>query len=227
MLCGHVRCLCDATPAQNIIDRTHRFRHYNGTMILSINPDNPQKRLITRVCEVLERGGLIAYPTDTFYGIGCDLVNKKGIQLIHKLKNRPLKQPFSILCDSLKEISLYAQVSNYAYKTMKRCLPGPYTFILEATQLVPKIMLTKRKTIGIRVPDNAICLAIVRTLGRPIISTSAGHDEPYAIEEAFSPHLSLIVDGSPIYPEPSSVISLIGDTPEVLREGKGDISLFL
>ena len=196
-------------------------------MILSINPDNPQKRLITRVSEVLERGGLIAYPTDTFYGIGCDLMNKKGIQLIHKLKNRPLKQPFSILCDSLKEISLYAKVSNYAYKTMKRCLPGAYTFVLEATQLVPKIMLTKRKTIGIRVPDNRICLAIVKTLGRPIISTSAGLDKPYAIEEAFAPHLSLVVDGGPIFPEPSSVISLIGDVPEVIREGKGDVSLFL
>ena len=212
---------------QNTIDSRPSLGHYDGTMILSVNPDNPQKRLIARVCEALERGGLIAYPTDTFYGIGCDLMNKKGIQLIHKLKNRPLKQPFSILCDSLKEISLYAQVSNYAYRTMKRCLPGPYTFVLEATQLVPKIMLTKRKTVGIRVPDNAICLAIVKTLGRPIISTSAGKDEPYAIEEAFSPHLSLIVDGGPIYPEPSSVISLIGDVPEIIREGKGDVSLFL
>jgi len=212
--------------SQKTIDSNRRLGHY-CSMILSINPDNPQKRLITRVCEVLEQGGLIAYPTDTFYGIGCDLMNKKGIQLIHKLKNRPLKQPFSILCDSLKEISLYAQVSNYAYKTMKRCLPGPYTFVLEATQLVPKIMLTKRKTIGIRVPDSAICLAIVKTLGRPIISTSAGKDEPYAIEEAFAPHLGLIVDGGPINPEPSSVISLIGDVPEVIRKGKGDVSLFL
>ena len=213
--------------SQNTVDTKRSFGHYNFVMILSINPDNPQKRLITRVCEILDRGGLIAYPTDTFYGIGCDLMNKKGIQLIHKLKNRPLKRPFSILCDSLKEISLYAQVSNYAYKTMKRCLPGPYTFILDATQLVPKIMLTKRKTIGIRVPDNAICLSIVKTLGRPIISTSAGRDDPYAVEEAFAPHLSLIVDGGPINPEPSSVISLIGDVPEVIREGKGDVSLFL
>ena len=114
-------------------------------MLISVNPQNPQQRLINRVCEALDKGGLIAYPTDTFYGIGCDLLNKKGIQLIHKLKNRPLKKPFSIICDSLKEISRYAQVSNYAYKTMKRCLPGPYTFILEGTKLVPKIMLTKRK----------------------------------------------------------------------------------
>jgi tRNA threonylcarbamoyl adenosine modification protein (Sua5/YciO/YrdC/YwlC family) len=195
-------------------------------MIISINPQNPQKRQIARVCEVLEKGGLIAYPTDTFYGIGCDLMNKKGIQLIYKLKNRPLKQPFSFVCDSLKEISLYAQVSNYAYKTMKRCLPGPYTFILEATQLVPKIMMTKRRTVGIRVPDNKICLTIVKSFSRPIISTSAGFDDPQAIEEAYAPHLDLVVDGGVLYPEPSSVISLIDDIPEVIREGKGDVSLF-
>jgi tRNA threonylcarbamoyl adenosine modification protein (Sua5/YciO/YrdC/YwlC family) len=195
-------------------------------MVISINPQNPQKRLVTKVCEALEQGKIIAYPTDTFYGIGCDLMNKKGIELIYKLKNRPLKQPFSIVCDSLKEISLYAQVSNYAYKTMKRCLPGPYTFILEATQLVPKIMMTKRRTVGIRVPDNKICLAIVRTLGRPIISTSAGFDDPSSIEEAYRKNLELVVDGGPLFPEPSSVISLIDDVPEVIREGKGDVSLF-
>jgi len=200
---------------------------YSPTMIISINSENPQKRLINRVAEVLDKGGLIAYPTDTFYGIGCDLMNKKGIQLIHKLKNRPLKQPFSIICDSLKEISRYAQVSNYAYKTMKRLLPGPYTFILEATQLVPKIMLTKRKTIGIRVPDNKICVNIVTTLGRPIISTSAGFDDPYDIQDAFGPHIGIIIDGGVLYPNPSSVISLIGDEPEVIREGKGDVSDFL
>jgi tRNA threonylcarbamoyl adenosine modification protein (Sua5/YciO/YrdC/YwlC family) len=195
-------------------------------MIVAINSENPQKRLIARVCEALEKGGIIAYPTDTFYGIGCDLMNKKAIQLIYKLKNRPLKQPFSIVCDSLKEISLYAQVSNYAYKTMKRCLPGPYTFILEATQLVPKIMMTKRRTVGIRVPDNRICLAIVKMLGRPIISTSAGLDEPEAIEEKYAPHLDIVVDGGVLYPAASSVISLIDNVPEVIREGKGDVSLF-
>jgi tRNA threonylcarbamoyl adenosine modification protein (Sua5/YciO/YrdC/YwlC family) len=196
-------------------------------MILSINSQNPQQRLINRVSEFLDDGRLIAYPTDTFYGIGCDLFNKKGIQLIYKLKNRPLKKPFSFICDSLKEISRYAQVSNYAYKTMKRFLPGPYTFILEGTKLVPKIMLTKRKTVGIRVPDNEICLAIVKTLGRPIISTSAGLDDPYSIQEAYSTNLDIVIDGGVLYPNPSSVISLIGDQPEVIREGKGDISSFL
>ena len=194
--------------------------------MLAINAVNPQQRLINRVCEVLEAGGLIAYPTDTFYGIGCDLYNKKGIQLIYRLKNRPLKKPFSFLCDSLKEISRYALVSNYAYKTMKRLLPGPYTFILEGTRLVPKIMFTKRKTVGIRVPDNNICLTILRTFGRPIISTSAGYDEPQSIREVYGSFLDVIVDGGVLYQNPSSVVSLIDDVPEVIREGKGDVSSF-
>lgn len=194
--------------------------------MLSINADNPQQRLINRVCEVLEEGGLIVYPTDTFYGIGCDLFNKRGIQLIYRLKNRPLKKPFSFLCDSLKEVSRYALVSNYAYKTMKRLLPGPYTFILEGTRLVPKIMLTKRKTVGIRVPDNEICLDIIRTFGRPIISTSAVFDDPQSIEEAYGSFLDVIIDGGVLYQSPSSVVSLIDDIPEVIREGKGDVSGF-
>jgi len=194
--------------------------------MLSINADNPQQRLINRVCSVLEEGGLIVYPTDTFYGIGCNLFNKKGIQLIYRLKNRPLKKPFSFLCDSLKEVSRYALVSNYAYKTMKRLLPGPYTFIMEGTRLVPKIMLTKRKTVGIRVPDNKICLDIIRTFGRPIISTSAVFDDPQSIKEAYGSFLDVIIDGGVLYQSPSSVVSLIDDIPEVIREGKGDVSGF-
>ena len=199
---------------------------YKKGLLLPINPNNPQQRLIDRVGEVLERGGLIAYPTDTFYGIGCDLYNKKGIQLIYRLKNRPLKQPFSFICDDLKEISRYARVSNYAYKTMKRLLPGPYTFVLEGTRLVPKIMLTKRRTVGIRVPDNKICLSILRTFGRPIISTSAGYDDPQSIKEAYGSFLDIIIDGGVLYQNPSSVVSLIDDIPAVIREGKGDVSTF-
>jgi len=199
----------------------------NQYMIISINPQNPQQRLINKVSDILNRGGLIAYPTDTFYGIGCDLYNKKGIRQIYKLKNRSLNQPFSIICDSLKEISKYGKVSDYAYKTMKRLLPGPYTFILDGTKLVPKIMLTKRKTVGIRVPDNNICLAIVRTLGRPIISTSARLDDPRSIEKSYSSYLDIVIDGGALFPSPSSVISLTGDVPEVIREGKGDVSCFL
>jgi tRNA threonylcarbamoyl adenosine modification protein (Sua5/YciO/YrdC/YwlC family) len=196
-------------------------------MIIAINSQNPQQRLIKKVSEVLEQGGLIAYPTDTFYGIGCDLYNKKGIQQIYKLKNRPLAQPFSIICDSLKEISKYAKVSDYSYKTMRRLLPGPYTFILEGTKLVPKIMLTKRKTVGIRVPDNAICLNLVRELGRPIITTSALLDDPSLIQDSYASYLDVVIDGGVLYPDPSSVISLIGDMPEIIRKGKGDVSMFI
>ena len=195
--------------------------------MLSIHSDNPQQRHIRRVVEILDQGGIISYPTDTFYGIGCDLFNKRGIQLIYQLKNRPLKKPFSFVCDSLNEISKYALVSNYAYKTMKRLLPGPYTFILEGTRLVPKIMLTKRKTVGIRVPDNRICLDIVSSLGRPIISTSAEYDDPMAIRDVYGHQLDIIIDGGLLYQNPSSVVSLINDIPEIIREGKGDISSFL
>ncbi len=195
-------------------------------LLLSIHSDNPQHRHINRVSQILDQGGVIAYPTDTFYGIGCDLFNKKGIRQIYRLKNRPLKQPFSFVCDSLNEISRYALVSNYAYKTMKRLLPGPYTFILEGTRLVPKIMLTKRKAVGIRVPDNNITLAIVRSLGRPIISTSAGFNDPHEIKAAYGANLDVIIDGGLLYPNPSSVVSLIDDRPEIIREGKGDVSIF-
>ncbi len=193
-------------------------------MLLSINQDNPQKRLISKIVQVLDQGGLIVYPTDTFYGIGCDLFNKKSIKRIYQLKRRPLTKPFSFVCANLKDISLYAQVSNHAYRIMKRSLPGPYTFILEGTRLVPKLMLTKRRTIGIRVPDNKICLAIVKSLGRPIISTSVNLEEPSVIHDAYSSLVEMVIDGGVVSHEPSTVVSLIDDNPEVIREGKGEIN---
>jgi len=146
-------------------------------MILEINPHHPEPRKIKKVAEVLANGGIIAYPTDTYYGIGCDLFNKGSIERIYKLKRRSPQQPFSFICSDLKNISEYAQVTNYAYKTMKRLLPGPYTFVLEGSRLVPKIMLTKRQTVGIRVPDHPICLSLVEELGHPVISTSATDPE--------------------------------------------------
>ena len=200
-------------------------------MILSINPQNPQKRLIARVCESLDKGDLIAYPTDTFYGIGCDLMNKKGIQLIHKLKNRPLKQPFSVICDGLKEISRYAQVTNYAYKTMKRCLPGPYTFIFEASTEVPKIMLRKRRTIGVRMPDNPIALALLRELGEPLLSTSIRNPEdefvndPEEIGLSLGSGVDMVVDGGVLLPVPSTVVDLSGAEPVLVRDGKGEVDV--
>ncbi len=172
----------------------------------------------------MDQGGLIIYPTDTFYGIGCDLFHKGAIHRIYQLKRRPLRKPFSFVCANLKDISLYAQVSNYAYRIMKRLLPGPYTFILEGTRLVPKLMLTRRRTVGIRVPDNKICLDIVKALGRPIISTSVHIDDPSVIHNIYSPSVEMVIDGGVISHEPSTVVSLINDRPEVIREGKGEIN---
>jgi tRNA threonylcarbamoyl adenosine modification protein (Sua5/YciO/YrdC/YwlC family) len=202
-------------------------------MLSRINPQNPQPRLIRRVVEVLREGGVIAYPTDTVYGLGCSLYNKKGIERIYRVKRTEKNRPFSFICADLKDISLYCKVSNYAYKTMKRLLPGPYTFILEGTKLVPKIMLTRRLTAGIRVPNNPICMAIVRELEHPIISTSAMLAEgevlydPAEIDSRLGHALDLVIDGGLCVSEPSSVIDLTGDQPKVIRKGKGDVSLFL
>jgi tRNA threonylcarbamoyl adenosine modification protein (Sua5/YciO/YrdC/YwlC family) len=201
-------------------------------MIIRINPDNPQQRLINKVVEILREGGVIAYPTDTFYGIGCDITCKKSVEKIYAMKQRTRTKPFSIICSDLKNISDYAKVSNYAYKTMKRLLPGPYTFILEGSRLLPQILMTKRKTAGIRVPDHKICIDIVHALGHPIISTSASSpdktvfDDPSFIHDHFGRQIDLVIDGGPVPSQPSSIISLIDDTPEVIREGAGDVSLF-
>ena len=202
-------------------------------MIISINPQNPQFRLIKRVIEVVKKGGVIGYPTDTIYGIGCDLFNKEAIERIYRLKKHNRNKPLSFICSNLKDISRYAYVSNYAYKTMRRLLPGAYTFILEATKLVPKMVMTKQKTVGIRVPGNPICLALVRELGHPIISTSVYrpdeelYSDPREIEDRFDKSLDLVIDGGIIVAEHSSVIDLTDEVPVVIRRGKGDVSPFI
>jgi len=201
-------------------------------VIFKINPINPQERLLSKVVDVLQRGGIIAYPTDTYYGIGCDIMNKKSIEKIYQLKQRKKVKPFSFICSDLKNISHYAKVSNYAYKTMKRLLPGPYTFVLEGSKLVPKIMLTNRKTAGIRVPDSRICLSLVQALGNPIITTSATMPDgtilydPSLIHDLFHHRIDVVIDGGPVTGQPSSVISLIDDLPEIIRKGLGDVSIF-
>jgi tRNA threonylcarbamoyl adenosine modification protein (Sua5/YciO/YrdC/YwlC family) len=201
-------------------------------MLIKLNTENPPDRLIRKAADILKRGGIISYPTDTYYGIGCDIMNKKAIGRIYQIKQRNKNKPFSFICSGLTNISRYAKVSNYAYKTMKRLLPGPYTFILEGSKMVPKIMLTKRKTAGIRVPDNNICIALIKELGNPIISTSASmpdntilHD-PSLIQDYYGTRLNLVIDGGPVPGQPSSVVSLINDVPEVIRSGLGDVSIF-
>ena len=195
-----------------------------------INPDNPQLRLVRHVVDCLKQGGVVVYPTDTTYGLGCDIFNPKGIKKIYQIKQRDPRKPFSFICSDLAEVSNYAEVSNFAFKILKRHLPGPYTFILEASKVVPDSLTTRQKTVGIRIPDNAISRLIVQELGHPLVTTSAnisGEDviqDPAMIDERMERMVDMVVDGGVSMGTESSVISLIGDRIEVLREGSGDLS---
>jgi len=202
-------------------------------VLYQINNNNPQERLIGKVAEVLWKEGVIGYPTDTVYGIGCDIFCKKAIDRIFSIKGKSHKSPLSFICADLKDISNYAYVSNRAYKIMRHLLPGPYTFVLKATPLVPKLMVTKRKTVGIRIPENNICISLLRELGHPIVSTSASFGEfdiftdPEEIDIRLGHQLDVIIDGGILGKIPSSVIDLTNDEEfRVLRVGKGDVSIF-
>jgi tRNA threonylcarbamoyl adenosine modification protein (Sua5/YciO/YrdC/YwlC family) len=197
-------------------------------MILQINPRYPSPAKIQKALNVLKQQGLLAYPTDTIYGIGCDLYNKKGIEKLYQLKNMNKKKPLAFICPDLSEISKYAIITDQAYRLMKRLLPGPYTFVLEATKLVPKILVTKRRTVGIRVPQSPICQSLVQGLGNPIVTTSAviGKRVLQDADEikAYLGHaIQLIIDGGRGGLEPSTVISLIDDRIEILRKGVGPL----
>jgi tRNA threonylcarbamoyl adenosine modification protein (Sua5/YciO/YrdC/YwlC family) len=202
-------------------------------VLYRINNDNPQLRLIEKVVEILRKDGVIAYPTDTVYGIGCDIFCKKAIDKIFFIKGKSHKSPLSFICPDLKDISQYAYVSNRAYKVMRHLLPGPYTFVLKATPLVPKLMVTKIKTVGIRIPDNDICISLLRELGHPIVSTSASYGEfdifidPEEIDIRLGHQLNVIIDGGILGKVASSVVDLTDDDNfRVLRVGKGDVSIF-
>jgi tRNA threonylcarbamoyl adenosine modification protein (Sua5/YciO/YrdC/YwlC family) len=200
-------------------------------MIIKINPQNPQQRLIRKVADTLKDGGIIAYPTDTIYGLGCDLHHKEAIEKIHHLKRLHKNKRLSIICADLSDISKYAHVPDYAYRIMKTLIPGPYTFILEATKLVPKIMLTNQKTVGIRVPENNISLALVRELEHPIITTSVKkpdeslYSDPEEIDQMFGKTLDWVIDGGTIVAEHSTIIDFTVAQPRVLRQGKGEVGL--
>lgn len=198
-------------------------------MLLRINPENPQMRLVNRAVEVLKQGGVIAYPTDTVYGIGCDIFNRKGLKKIYQIKQRDPRKPFSFICSDLSEVANYAQVSNFAFKILKRHLPGPYTFVLEATRIVPDLLVTRQKTVGIRIPDHPIPLALVREVGHPLVTTSANLSEadtiedPDDIDSVLGRQLDCVIDGGRLSGDPSTVISLVNDQPEVLRLGSGPV----
>ncbi len=200
---------------------------------LELHPDTPQQRYINKAVKVLKEGGVIIYPTDTVYGIGCDIFNKNALERIFSIKNDGITKLFSFVCSDLKDIAKYAKVSDYAYRMMKHHLPGPYTFILPAAKEVPKKLWTKRKTVGIRIPNHEICLKLVAELGNPIISTSTTNRkgslilDPVEIKSIFQSQVDLMLSQGGLPGKLSSVIDLSGDTPEIVREGAGDISAFL
>ncbi len=194
---------------------------------LNIHPLNPQGRFINVAADVLRDGGLVIYPTDSVYGLGCDLMNKKAVEKIYQIKGNDKRKLLSFICPDLKGIAVYAHVSNPSYKIMRHLLPGPYTFILTATRQVPRILLENRKTVGIRVPDNVICRALLSEFSGPIISTSAclpGQDylsDPDAITETFAHTVDLFLDAGPGGLEPSTIVDLTQDEPVLVRQGKG------
>ncbi len=195
-----------------------------------LHPVTPQMRYITKAIEILREGGVIIYPTDTVYAIGCDIYNREALERIYSIKNETGTKLFSFICPDLKDISNYAKVSNFAYRTMKKLIPGPYTFVLPAVKNVPKKLWTKRKTVGIRVPDNNVALTLVKELGNPIISTSVTNRkgdilfDPIEIKTVFNTQIDLMLSVGALNGVPSSIISLEGDEPELIREGAGDIS---
>ncbi len=205
--------------------------------MIKMHPENPEMRKINRVVEILRAGGVIIYPTDTVYGMGCDIFNQKAIEKILRIKGIKLKQAnLSFICYDLSHISEYARhISNPVFKVMKKALPGPFTFILEASSKVPKILNTNKRTVGIRVPDHNIPREIVNMLGNPIITTSI-HDEDEVIEYSTDPGLiydkyenlvDAVIDGGYGNNVPSTVVDCTGDEFEIVREGMGELNLFV
>jgi tRNA threonylcarbamoyl adenosine modification protein (Sua5/YciO/YrdC/YwlC family) len=198
-------------------------------MRIEIHPTHPQARRVHQVVEVLRRGGVIVYPTGTVYGLGCDIHQKKAVERIYQIRQLKKDHPLSFMCPDLSKIARYAHVDDFAYRIMKRLAPGPYTFVLRATRDVPKLLVRKQKTVGIRVPDDTIALALLEELGSPIVSTSATIDgealsDPDELHARF-PHVDAFVDGGWGGIEPSTVIDLTGDEAVVLRQGAGPIDV--
>lgn len=202
---------------------------------IKIYPDNPNPKEIEKVVAILKRGGLVIYPTDTVYGLGCDMTNIKALERLAKLKGVKLeKANFSFICEDLSNLSDYVkQIDNATFKILKRALPGAYTFILPGSKSLPN-PFKKRKTVGIRVPDNSIIQAILSALGNPIVSTSIRDDDdileyttdPELIKEKWDNYVDLVIDGGYGDNEASTVIDLSVDPPEIVREGKGSLEIF-
>jgi len=199
-------------------------------MILEIDPVEPEPWLLARAAQVLRGGGIVVMPTDTVYGLTCGITHHDAIRRIYKLKDMDPKKPLSVLVSDMSMVGRFAKgVSTPAYRLLKRVLPGPYTFIFEASPEVPKIMLRKRRTIGIRMPDNPIALALLEEMGEPLLSSSIRDPEhdfvnnPDEIEKSLGSDVEMVIDGGILLPVPSTVVDLSGDEPVLLRDGKGDV----
>jgi tRNA threonylcarbamoyl adenosine modification protein (Sua5/YciO/YrdC/YwlC family) len=201
-------------------------------MIIEINPQSPEPRKIRRAVEIMRAGAAVAYPTDTCYGLGCNLFDKKAIDRLYQIKSMPKDHPLSFVCRDIAEVARYAVVNDQEYRIIKKFLPGPYCFILNATREVPRIVQSPRKHVGIRVPAHEVSRALVIELGGPIISSTAARPgeapmvDPREIDDTFR-GLELVLDGGPGGEAPTSVIDLTGSSPVVVRVGAGDVSAFV
>jgi len=204
------------------------------SQFFQIHPENPQQRLISQAVEIIRKGGVVVYPTDSGYALGCHLGDKKALETIRRIRKLDDKHNFTLMCRDLSELGTYARVDNTAYRLVKAHTPGPYTFILKATGEVPKrLMHPKRRTIGLRVPDNTIALALLEALNEPLMSVTMmlpGDDypmtDPYEIRQALEHELDLVIDGGYCGMEPTTVVDLVEEAPVVIRQGLGDISAF-
>ena len=200
-------------------------------MLVEVNPENPEPRKIRRAVDALRAGEVIAYPTDTVYGLGCDLFDKKAVDRLYQIKGMPRSQQLAFVCRDIGEVTTYAVVNDREYRILKRFLPGPYCFILNATREVPKVVQSPRKQVGVRIPAHPVALALVAELGHPIISSTAArpgtepHVDPRELDVDF-PGLSLILDGGAGGLLPTTVVDLTGERPVVVRAGAGDPSAF-
>jgi tRNA threonylcarbamoyl adenosine modification protein (Sua5/YciO/YrdC/YwlC family) len=199
-----------------------------------IHPDNPQARLIRNAADIVRGGGVVVYPTDSAYALGCQIGDKNALDRIRRIRKLDDRHNFTLVCSDLSEIATYAKVDNAAYRLLRHCTPGPYTFILKATSEVPRrLMHPKRKTVGLRVPDNRIAAALLADLGEPLMSVTLimpGEEypmiDPYDIRDTLQHEVDLVIDGGYCGMEPTTVVDLADDTPMVLRVGKGDIAPF-
>lgn len=203
------------------------------TQFFYIHPDNPQQRLINQAVEIIKDGGVIVYPTDSGYALGCAMGDKHAMDRIVAIRKLPENHNFTLVCSDLSELSIYALVNNQAYRLIKNNTPNPYTFILPATKELPRRLMTKRKTVGIRVPNNTIALALIAALGEPILScslmlpdTEMTESDPDEIRMQLEHKVDLIIHGGYLGQQPTTVIDLTEDAPVVIREGSGDPTPF-